>query len=691
MLLPLLSGLRVGADAEAEPPAPTPELSADLIGSVLAAVEGGEYEAACRAAARWCALNRAHRDACRDDAAAWRALGARVFAGASTLVEGDARANFYAMCELARNYRLNRESLNRRVAQGHPDDRVKAYVLSWLATLKRHPGTTWWPTTLLRVVGDREVMHMPPGFENDRDVLLAMIQANIRFDNGHGTAEYVLDSMPQYRDDREIVVEVVKKWPEAYRHASERLQRDPAIAKLAVEEDATRVFEFVPTDLPNYGELAKFAVRHWYATGYALQHVPTDRADYGEIAKIAVKEDGKALQHVPSDRADYGILARLAVEEDDYALEYVPSDRDDYGALAKFVLQQQGGSLHLVATDYSDYGALARLAVQQSAYELRHVPTDRDDYGEIAKLAVQTHGESLQFVPADRDDYNELAWLAIERFPIGPWDPDTRTEIHPLRDISPGDVDDYVALARLSVERNPWAVRWAGRLPGMSDDDYVALARFAIGLDWTAMAGVGGYRQVEKEVYIELARFAIQQNVHALKYVNDWVLGNDADSKDELMWFAIEQDVAALGLFYETHDFGDRSWYGHNVLEWPGDEEYYDFAKYAIDQTPHALQFVHTNREDYYALAKYAIKEDVGALKYVATNDDDYYELAKYAIKQSPDALLHYVPKTRPDYNALLEVHEAEWGRFRRRRHPPWDSVDLEDTEEGAEEETSEW
>ena len=78
---------RLGADAEAEPP-PTPELCADLIVSVLAAIEPPQtfpvYERrpqdACRAAARWCALNKAHRDACRDDTAnwAWRTLADRL-------------------------------------------------------------------------------------------------------------------------------------------------------------------------------------------------------------------------------------------------------------------------------------------------------------------------------------------------------------------------------------------------------------------------------------------------------------------------------------------------------------------------------------------------------------------------------------------------------------------------------------
>ena len=673
MRLPSLSGLRVGADAEAEaeaePPAPKPELSADLIASVLAAVEGGEYEAACRAAARWCALNKAHRDACRDDDAAWRALGARVFAGAPTLVEGDARANFYAMCDRARYYRTWNEyhaAYPNRARPASPDDRVKAYVLAWLANVREKGWRGYWYSYLVDGPVMEEVMHMPPEFEDDRDVLLAIIRSGIdlgRFGSSDA-AGHVLRDLPQWRDDREIVAEVVRQREQQYRHASERLKRDPEIVKLAVEQehairhyggrDRRGPFAFVPTDLPNYGEFARLAVQQ---VGRSLQYVPTDRDDYGAIARIAVQQEGEALRYVPKDRADYGALARLAmqnghyvlrsvptdrddygelarlaVQQDGYALRHVPTDRDDFGTIAELAVQQDGAALKSVPTDRDDYGALARLAVQQDGFALQYVPTDRDDYGELARLALAWNpgqgnddgglflgrANVLAFVPNDRDDYGALARLAVEQFPVVPSsERGPNWSKNPLSAIDHADPDDYAELARRSVEKNPWALDLV-KVERLSDDDYAAIARIAIARDWENFMFVS-VDQERIELYTELARFAIQQDVHALKYLNKWALGDEFDTVvEELTWIAIEQDVAALNLFQEGNypqgydderhsewdDMDEPDWYGDPILAWPGQAAYHAFAEYAIERSPNALQYVLKDVHGYKALRR---------------------------------------------------------------------------------------
>ena len=49
----------------------------------------------------------------------------------------------------------------------------------------------------------------------------------------------------------------------------------------------------IPTDLSNYGEIAKVAIQHH---GHALKWVPTDRADYGELAKLALQKKYRNAQ-----------------------------------------------------------------------------------------------------------------------------------------------------------------------------------------------------------------------------------------------------------------------------------------------------------------------------------------------------------------------------------------------------------
>jgi len=366
MLLPLLSGLRVGADAEAEaPPAPTPELSADLVRAVFAAINPDDddedddsisaSEAACRAVARWCALNRAHRDACRDaNDDLWRALIERVFP-----LQGGFTPE--------RRFRV----LNR----AHAEHRARRFDP---AAARQQP-----ELVNTNFVHDPD----PNDYDNPRAYFYALCDAALHARMGRiwtALAEDFLYVTPAYPHYNQI--------------AKMAMSGAYSFGKYPFYGRPDHPLKYVPTDRADYAELARLAVKHAYLISdregdlyphYALKHVPTDRADYGELARLSIESNPVSIQYVPTDRADYDELIRLAMRlptphEPDLLAAWQLFGHDSYDS------------------DY-DYATLAREVLKRDGTELRHLdlafPPYRDAYEELALIAIEQSVNALKYVP----------------------------------------------------------------------------------------------------------------------------------------------------------------------------------------------------------------------------------------------------------------------------------------------------
>lgn len=94
-----------GGNADGKRPAKGAQLSThnefpyDLITTLLTSLDRNDREGACRAAARWCRLNKAHREACREDPNVWRRLMQTIFPNRPPIADGaDAEAEFFNAC-----------------------------------------------------------------------------------------------------------------------------------------------------------------------------------------------------------------------------------------------------------------------------------------------------------------------------------------------------------------------------------------------------------------------------------------------------------------------------------------------------------------------------------------------------------------------------------------------------------------
>lgn len=293
-------------------------------------------------------------------------------------------------------------------------------------------------------------------------------------------------------------------------------------------------FRKVPTDLSNYGAIAKAEVRSFPEH---LKYVPKDRADYGEIAKVAVQKNGQALEHVPKDRADYGEIAKRAVQRDGYALKYVSRGRADFIDLARLAVQQDADVLEILDDHHwrSGYFGIAELAVKQDGRLLEHVPSNIDGFAYLAKIAVKQNPMALEFVPIDNAHFAELAEVAVKKnwrvladerimfqdnplFPLGTHDAQMRLLDVALRKTTCADLLHYV------YRENP-------------EGDYYYLAMLCANRDGEALRWVPD----DVEDYDEIVLAAVEQNGMALRWAKD-----NLNANRELVMAAVKQNGMAL-------------------------------------------------------------------------------------------------------------------------------------------------
>jgi hypothetical protein len=184
-----------------------PELDADAIGAVLGAISDEDHWVVRRTAMAWLCVNRNHRDACRAAETAWSALTALHFSCARTLVQGCARANYNALYNLLRAYATS----GVRMADAPVADKnTRPFVIAAL------------------LCNGNQLCDVPEAWYTDRDVILAA-----------GEGKYVLhrrDILERFKDDRDVVLGIVRRCGRALEYVSKRLRDDREVVLTAVRQ-----------------------------------------------------------------------------------------------------------------------------------------------------------------------------------------------------------------------------------------------------------------------------------------------------------------------------------------------------------------------------------------------------------------------------------------------------------------------
>ena len=266
-----------------------------------------------------------------------------------------------------------------------------------------------------------------------------------------------------YKDDRDVMLAYVKTSGSYLTFASERLQADEELQRLAYKTNPT-VFLEPPLDKyrsafvndkkfvmqcmrddksiyiePEYKDDDEVAAVALEIDVCAIWNLSERLQDNEEIIKKCVSEKGFLLRYASERLRDNDEIALLAVDNDPNAIEFV-SDRllsdaffvgkvvSKHGALLEYTSEDLRDDKSIVVSAISNYPKafefasnrlkgdkeVGKLAVESSCENYDHLSARLQDDEEIVKIVVAAAGWYIKYVPKRHRDNEEIARIAVE-------------------------------------------------------------------------------------------------------------------------------------------------------------------------------------------------------------------------------------------------------------------------------------
>lgn len=271
---------------------------------------------------------------------------------------------------------------------------------------------------------------------------------------------------PKLRDNKDLVMQVVKVNGSELAFASERLRKDRRVVQAAGSRGLPHADlrwrddkPFVLSILKRHGgwlgaaserlkadrEVVLTAVR---SSGSALSHASTKLRSDREIVLAAVTNNGHFLRVAAEPlRADRGVVL-AAVQSHGEALRFAaPALRKD-PEICLAAVRQKGSMIQVVGHRVPGYRKIALAAVRQDGRALRYVSVAVQKDREVALAAVSQSGGVLGTAPPEIRRDREIALAAARRQVYALADADGRLLVDP---------DFILAAAR----HNPYALAYA--------------------------------------------------------------------------------------------------------------------------------------------------------------------------------------------------------------------------------------
>lgn len=374
----------------------SPNLPDDLVSAVLDAVAAGDAEDACQAAASWCAVDSGNNRVCNEN---WERLTNLVFANAPVIVPNNARANFYALCNRARSYRMERRRLNASSSQEDGD--VKVFVL---AALYRDIEALPWASPRLRA---------------DPEVQLSAKESEYR--NGHR----MLHNHPEDQSVRRLVLAAFEAGREIdIDYVSEELRSDPqimlAFSKLwQFEPDSFTkddLDEVVPEELQNDRSFVLELVQLGGFFKVVAERFQNDR----EVVLAAVQSDGRALEYAPEKFRNDREIVIASIKEDAesivYASDELKNDREILMmtmACLKDNRPQDFCLLWVVSSEMKNDREFVLAAVERNGEEFGSASDELKNDREFVLEVIQLHACTFKHASKELRDDDEVVALAL--------------------------------------------------------------------------------------------------------------------------------------------------------------------------------------------------------------------------------------------------------------------------------------
>ena len=232
---------------------------------------------------------------------------------------------------------------------------------------------------------------------NDKEVILQALE-NDRFGS---CFQYVGDYI---KFDKEFILEVIKKIPDIFRYVDRSLKSDRDFMLKVIEEDPY-LYEYDLSGLRNDKEIALKMVSK---DGLLLKDVNVELCDDEEVVFEAVKNSGYALKYASERIRDSKNFVMEAIRWNANAFGHASKRLKNNRAVALEAVKINGEILAYLNEDFKNDREIVLEAVKQDGFALEYASDSLKNDREIVFEAVNNETDAFQYASENLKDDRDL-------------------------------------------------------------------------------------------------------------------------------------------------------------------------------------------------------------------------------------------------------------------------------------------
>lgn len=219
-----------------------------------------------------------------------------------------------------------------------------------------------------------------------REQLRAAKIARIRECSGDRIDVFNLINDELFKDDEQVVLEIVRRWPWAIQHAGPSCRSNRAIALEVVA-----------------------------LSGLALQYFTDDLKNDPDVVLAAVQQNGLAIRYANVRFRSHEATMLAAVQQNGLALEYADNQLKKNENIVLAAVQQNGLALQYADDELKKNEVIVLAAVQQNGLALEHADDELKKNEVIVFAAVRENGSALEFANEALQNREDIVLEAVRR------------------------------------------------------------------------------------------------------------------------------------------------------------------------------------------------------------------------------------------------------------------------------------
>jgi len=342
--------------------------------------------------------------------------------------------------------------------------------------------------------------------KNNRNIVLEVVRQN-GSDLEHASNEL--------KNDKEIVLEAVLEDGNALQFASDRLKADVEVVLRAIQQNIYAL-QYASSSITHLLITPEFVKKNSYLLQFASENIKKDE----EVVLAAIQQDWRCLQYASDELKQDKEFILAAIQQDWRCLQYASDELKQDKEFILAAIQQDWRCLQYASDELKQDKEIVLTAIQKNWRCLQYASDELKQDKEIVLAAIQQDGRALLYTSDELKQDREITLIAVQQ---------NRDAFQYASDELKQDRE--IGLAAL--QQNWRMLRYASN--ELKQDKEVALA--AIRQSYLALRYVSQNLKNDKEIVLT----ALQQNGDALQYAS-----NELKNDKEIVLIAVQQNGDAF-------------------------------------------------------------------------------------------------------------------------------------------------